>query len=175
LSDRGDKFYRIENLEDILAKFRAELELAIRPIEERLTRLEGMADTIKPTTRGERVPDIIKTKYYKYGVTEETTSEEDMTEARIHAMSTITAIGAARRAMYGYAMLLDQMGLSKDQKQMIRQVEASISAMMRLMQTMRMVQLAMATSGPYGWIYLAMAGGMGAAALMYGNRTMGGG
>lgn len=108
----------------------------------------------------------------------EGTKEIDMDQERIKATSTISLIGMARRSIYGYAMLLDSMGISKDQKEMVKQVEASISSMMRLMQTIRAVDLAMkafeAGSGPLGWAYLAMSGGMFAASMMYGGRSLGG-
>jgi predicted HAD superfamily phosphohydrolase len=101
-----------------------------------------------------------------------------MEQERIKAVSTISMIGMARRAVYGYAMLLDSMGLPKDQREMVRQVENSITSMMRLMQTIRVLDLTIkafeAGMGPMGWVYLAMAGGMAAATMMYGQRSLGG-
>jgi len=105
-------------------------------------------------------------------------TEEEMESERVKAVSTISMIGMARRSVYGYAMLLDSLGLPKDQREMIRQVEASITAMMRLMQAVRATELAIrafeAGMGPMGWVYLAMSGGMYAATIMYGSKTLGG-
>jgi len=105
-------------------------------------------------------------------------TEEEMESERVKAVSTISMIGMARRSVYGYAMLLDSLGLPKDQREMIRQVEASITAMMRLMQAVRATELAIqafeAGMGPIGWVYLAMSGGMYAATIMYGSKTLGG-
>jgi len=128
---------------------------------------------------GQGMPDILKTQYYKYHPTGEDMSDEDeMATTRYHAMSTVSMIGAARRAMFGYAMLLDKLGLPKEQKQTVKSIEAVISGAMRLMQTMKMVQYSMAAfeagMGPVGWVYLAMAGGTAAASMMYGNKALGG-
>lgn len=98
--------------------------------------------------------------------------------ARLHAISAISEIAMARRAIYGYAMLLDEMGLPKDQRELVRHIESTVSSLLRLMQTVRMAEYAMeafeAASGPIGWLYLVLAGGTLAGAMVYGGRAMGG-
>jgi hypothetical protein len=112
------------------------------------------------------------------GRPETAVTEEDMESERIKAISTISLIGMARRSVYGYAMLLDSLGLPKDQAEMVKQIEAGITSMMRLMQAVRATELAMrafeAGMGPLGLAYLAMSGGMYAATMLYGGRSMGG-
>jgi hypothetical protein len=88
-------------------------------------------------------------------------------------------IRQASMAMRGYLMLLDEAGLNKDQKKMVKELEEAMMMMMKLMTTIRMLQLAYqaltaAELGPMGFVYLAFAGGTFSASLAYGSKLTGG-
>ena len=90
----------------------------------------------------------------------------------------ITALYSARRAFYGYAMLLESMGLSKDQKQVIQQLQNITNMVIRLQQTIQMVNIAInlmeAHAGPIGWAMIALSAGTLAGSMVYGSRGIGG-
>jgi len=157
----SDRFYPINSLSDILSKFRAELNIALEEVNKRIDELEArILQGNITTTEGEREV--------------ETEEGEDRT---YRALSTIAAIGAARRALYGYAMLADSLGLPKDMREQVRQLEAMTSAAMRLMQTIKLLEYAQAAfeaGTPMGWLLLALAGGTAAATIVYTARSGGG-
>ena len=158
-------------LEDVLSKFRSELELALEPIKERLDALESRITTGTPET-GFIPADIMKTEYYKY----EYPAEEET--GGVRPLTLISEISAARRALYGYGMLATELGLPKDMQEGIRHLEHMTSAVMRLYQTMILLQAAQTAfeaGTPMGWVMLALAGGSAAASLVYAGRSVGGG
>ena len=97
--------------------------------------------------------------------------------SRYH-LRAITALYSARRAFYGYAMLLESMGLSKDQKQVIQQLQNITNMVIRLQQTIQMVNIAInlmeAHAGPIGWAMIALSAGTLAGSMVYGSRGIGG-
>ena len=159
----SDRFYPIHNLEDVLSKFRAELNIAIEEVNRRITALETqLSQTIPPT--------------------QDTGTPEDMEElerkTRDSAVSTIVMVAQARRAVYGYAMLLDSLGLPKDAREQVRHFEQLISAILRLQQTIAITEMALTaleTGHPYLALFrFAVAGGTAAATLIYSSRATGG-
>ena len=94
------------------------------------------------------------------------------------AVRPISVLYGMRRAFYGYAMLLESMGLSKNQKQTIQQLQNVMNMVIRLQQTIQMVDIAMkafyANAGPVGWMMLALSAGTLAGSMVYGSRGLGG-
>ena len=88
------------------------------------------------------------------------------------------AIRTASNAMRGYLMLLDQAGLSKDQKKLIMEVENSLMAIMKLAQAVRILQGIMklgSLSSPEGIFDLILMGGFASSSVAYGSKVQGGG
>lgn len=86
------------------------------------------------------------------------------------------SIRTAETAAKGYLMLIGQMGLSADQKAIVRDLENINMAVMKTMATIKMLQLALASTNPYMMaFYLFSAGGTLAASVAYGNKVSGGG
>ena len=83
-----------------------------------------------------------------------------------------------RRALYGYTMLLSRMGLSRDHKKLVREIEYTISLVMRLVQTVQLLMAAnaaLSAGSPMGLLFLAIAGGTFAASVAYGSKLSYGG
>jgi len=98
--------------------------------------------------------------------------------APINIYEVLVATAQARRALYGYSMLLQQMGLSKEQKMLIRELEQTTSMVLRLTQAINLMMMAakaLETSSPWAIPFLILAGGMFAATLGYGMKLGGGG
>ena len=78
----------------------------------------------------------------------------------------------------GYGMLLDQMGLSRDQKRMVHQIEEGMMMVHKFIQAMKLLQAAQiafeAEEGPLGWLEIALAGGLGAASIAYASKLRSG-
>ena len=88
------------------------------------------------------------------------------------------AIRTASNAMRGYLMLLDQAGLSKDQKKLIMEVENSLMAIMKLAQAVRILQGIMklgSLTSPEGIFDLILMGGFASSSVAYGSKVQGGG
>lgn len=88
------------------------------------------------------------------------------------------AIRTASNAMRGYLMLLDQAGLSKDQKKLIMEVENSLMAIMKLAQAVRILQGIMklgSLTSPEGIFNLILMGGFASSSVAYGSKVQGGG
>ena len=149
-------------LTDVLSKFRAELELAVKPLEERMNALEA-------ALKGE--PAEEKKEGEGIGEGEEKVRTQEFINVYVAAL-------AARRAIYGYAMFLESMGLPKEQKEVVRRIEQLITMVIRLQQTIAMAELALIAleSGhPYLGLFRAItAGGTALASFTYGSRSMGG-
>ena len=174
---RSGKWYPIRTdnisnmLTDILSKFRSELELAIKPIEERLDELEsrtgqGVTTTTRRGLTEEDLPLPMEEMEVGMSWTEIKQQQQGWREAYIDLM-------ALRRAMFGYTMLAASMGLDKNMRQQLRQIENMISAAVRLMQTIRVLQAMEA--GTMGWWGLPLTGGMLAATFVYSAKATGGG
>jgi len=155
-------FYPIRNLDDILAKFRAELNQALAPIYERLDRLESAV--FKEGTPVERVtPEVAPTE-----------GGEEVEELdRVSLREYIMEIRMVNIALRGYGQLLNELGLPKNLRQAISQIENMVMTLLRLMQLINMINLIMAgeVTGPYGWF---VAGGLLSGMLAYGGKTLGG-
>ena len=143
----------------------------IMDLKDRMSNIEVRLDELKaalPTAAGVSVmPGVAPTP--------ETTTVETFTGPSLYEVIVLTA--QARRALYGYAMLLSEMGLSKDQKQVVQQLQYVTSMVLRLIQTIKILQVAMdiaAISTPMAVPYLFLAGGTLAASMMYGSRLSGG-
>jgi hypothetical protein len=104
------------------------------------------------------------------------TTETDMEGEKERARGLLIELYAARRALYGYAMILNSMGLSKDQKEAIRQIESLLNSILRASQAITVLNLMLSATTPWGFAaYGILAGGMLAASLAYGSRSLGGG
>ena len=164
-------YYNIRNLEDILSKFRAELNAEIIPLTQRIEALEskiGQGVGVGVSTRGlteEDLPLPIGEMEVGMSWMEEKTAD-DWRATYVEAL-------AARRALYGYAMLADSLGLPKDMREHVRQLESITSGVIRLMQTIRILEAVEAGTiwGPWGWV---LAGGTLAATFVYSARVGGG-
>jgi hypothetical protein len=94
------------------------------------------------------------------------------------------SIREASTAMRGYLMLLDQAGLSKDQKKMIRDLENSMMSVMKFANAMKYAleiynmykaaMLAGGAIGPQGILMAIIGGGSMAASLAFGSKLTGG-
>jgi hypothetical protein len=87
-------------------------------------------------------------------------------------------IREASVAMRGYGMLLDQMGLSKDQKKLIHDMEETMMMVYKVIQTLRLLEAANlafeAGSGGLGMLEIGLAGGVFAGSMAYGSKVVGG-
>ena len=83
------------------------------------------------------------------------------------------AIHEATHAMRGYLMFLDQLGLSKDQKHLIRELEYFVMMITKL--TTAILVIAGMMEAGFTPLGIFVAGGMGAASLGYGMKIAGGG
>ena len=113
------------------------------------------------------------------GITREGKEEQVSPTTSETLMQATYAIRSTAIAMRGYLMLIDQMGLSRDQKKMIREMEYVMMMIMKLSQTIKLLQLAqglltVSMGDPRGLLYLFLAGGYGMAGIAYANKTMGG-
>jgi hypothetical protein len=82
----------------------------------------------------------------------------------------------ARRALFGYGKLLEEMGLSKDQKKTVKDLEYIGTIVLRLMQTIRLLQaatVALEAGSIYGLPLAVIGGGTFAASLAYGMKLGG--
>jgi len=90
----------------------------------------------------------------------------------------ISMLFNVRRAFYGYAMMLEAMGLSKNDKQLVMQLRNTMNMVIRLQQTIQMADVAMkafyAGAGPVGYVMLALSAGTMIGGIVYGYRGMGG-
>lgn len=86
------------------------------------------------------------------------------------------SIRTASTAMKGYLMLLNQAGLSEDQNALVRDLEYVNMAIIKVMTTIKLFQLAISATNPYMLLfYLFAAGGTIASSVAYGNKVTGGG
>ena len=155
-------FYPIKGLDDILAKFRAELNQALAPIYERLDRLESIV--LREGTPIERVtPEVAPTEGG------EEVEELDRVSLREYVMQ----IRMVNIALRGYGQLLNELGLPKNLRQAIHQIENMVMTLLRLMQLINMINLIMTgvVTGPYGWF---VAGGLLSGMLAYSGKVLGG-
>jgi hypothetical protein len=155
-------FYPIRNLDDILAKFRAELNEALAPIYERLDRLEGVVlrEGVTPAT-------VTPAEGEETVISEETLDAGTLRDY-------IIQVRYLNMALRGYGMLLTELGLPKDMRMAIRRIEDMVMMMLRLMQLIRMLDWMLAGTyamGPFGWL---VAGGFFAGMIAYGGKTLGG-
>ena len=81
-------------------------------------------------------------------------------------------------AMRGYGMMLDQMGISKDQKKMIHEMEETMMMIHKIIQTIYLLEAANtafeASQGPLGILEIGLAGGVFAGSMAYGSKVIGG-
>jgi len=113
------------------------------------------------------------------GITREGREEQISSTTSETLMQATYAIRSTAIAMRGYLMLIDQMGLPRDAKRMIREIEYIMMMIMKLSQTIKLLQLAqglltVSMGDPRGLLYLFLAGGYGMAGIAYANKTMGG-
>lgn len=104
--------------------------------------------------------------------------QRDTTTDLVHATYTIRS---ASTAMRGYMMMVDQAGLSKDQKKMIREMEytamMALKAATAIQYAAKAMELAQAgtLTGPLGAMYAVLTGGSIAASVAFGSKLGGGG
>lgn len=91
------------------------------------------------------------------------------------------SIHEATHAMRGYLMLVDQMGLSRDQKKMIRDLEYAMMMISKITMAMNIlmsleskVAEGGALAAPEIFLPLMVAGGLGSASIAYGMKLNGG-
>jgi len=110
-------------------------------------------------------------------VAEETGSEGGAEASGFHVRP-LSMLFSARRAFYGYSMMLEEMGLSKNDKQLVQQLRNTMNMVVRLQQTIQMADVAMkafhAGAGPIGWAMLALSAGTMVGGMVYGYRGIGG-
>ena len=96
----------------------------------------------------------------------------DFTADLVHATYTIRTAATAFR---GYMMLLDQAGLSKDQKKMVRELEYGAMMAMKAMVAIQLFNTARAATGDPTAIFALIAGGGSlAASAAFGSKLQGG-
>lgn len=87
-------------------------------------------------------------------------------------------IREASIAMRGYGMMLDQMGISKDQKKMVHEMEETMMMIHKMIQTIHLLEAANtafeAGQGPLGILEIGLAGGVFAGSMAYGNKVIAG-
>jgi len=157
-------FYPIRGLEDILAKFREELNNALAPIYDRLDRLESVVFREGVPVTGEGVE----------GVTSEEGGEETERLDSASLRDYIMQVRYLNMALRGYGMLLNELGLPKDMRQALVKIEDMVMAVLRLMQLIRMLSWMMEgayIAGPFGWL---VAGGFFAGMIGYEGKVLGG-
>ena len=111
--------------------------------------------------------------------------EWDEAHAKDHTSELVSAtytIKTTAIALRGYMMLLDQLGLSRDQKKVIREMEYVMMMAMKVVQAIRIMQTSQAiaelASGIFTWkgvLDLGIAGGNMAAGVAYGAKFGGSG
>jgi len=96
-------------------------------------------------------------------------TRSNLTEVLVLTMQT-------RRALFGYSQLLGELGLDKDQKKLLRQMESAISMILRLTQAIRMMQEIQSVGlfTPMGAVYGFLGIGVLASSLYYGSKFGGG-
>ena len=92
--------------------------------------------------------------------------------AGLDLASATYAIRQASTSIRGYAMLLDQMGLSKDQKKMIKEIENVTMVVTKLITAIKVAGLMIGagTGTPMGLFYAFAVGGELAATAGYGSK-----
>jgi hypothetical protein len=156
-------YYPIRGLEDILAKFREELNNALAPIYERLDRLEDAV--FKEGVPVERVtPEVAPTEGG------EETERLDSDSLRDY----IIQVRYLNIALRGYGQLLKELGLPKDMRQALTKIEDMVMVILRAIQLIRILTWMMEgvyIAGPMGWL---VAGGFFSGMIAYGGKTLGG-
>ena len=159
-------YYPIRGLEDILMKFRQELNEALAPIYDRLDRLESVV--FREGVPVERVtPEVAPTEGGEAVI-----SEERLDTATLRDY--IIQIRYLNIALRGYGQLLNELGLPKDMRQALIKIEDMIMMILRLMQLIKVLNWIMEgayITGPFGWL---VAGGFFSGMLAYGGKTLGG-
>jgi hypothetical protein len=104
---------------------------------------------------------------------------ENAKSASAATMEATYALNQATISMRGYSTLLSEMGLSKDQKRMISELNESMMMIQKAASTLKLLQAAQvafeAESGPIGWLMLLFAGGTAASGIAYGGKVSAGG
>lgn len=116
------------------------------------------------------------------GKSGESPSEEDKSGFGTEDFVAATySIHEATHAMRGYLMLVDQMGLSRDQKKMIRDLEYAMMMITKITMAMNIlmsleskVAEGGALTAPEIFLPLMVAGGLGSASIAYGMKLNGG-
>ena len=156
-------YYPIRGLEDVLMKFRQELNEALAPIYDRLDRLESVV--FREGVPVERAtPEVAPTEGG------EETERLDSASLRDY----IIQIRYLNIALRGYGQLLNELGLPKDMRQALIKIEDMIMMILRLMQLIKVLNWIMEgayITGPFGWL---VAGGFFSGMLAYGGKTLGG-
>jgi hypothetical protein len=103
---------------------------------------------------------------------------ENAKSASAATMEATYALNQASISMRGYSTLLSEMGLSKDQKRMLAQLNETMMMIQKVASTLKLLEAAQAAfeagSGPIGWLELAFAGGTAASGIAYGSKVTSG-
>lgn len=150
----------------------------------RLTAIENNLSQLGVPTEGAREArglfEAMGAGYARYEYKGEPMEEEE-TINKSDLVSTYVHLLMVRRALYGYGMLLTQMGLSKDQREVVKQLERMATTATRLMQTLKVLMTMMemyekgTLFGPYGMLLGLIAGGTLAASMAFSAKMGGGG
>lgn len=141
---------------------------------------------VSPTTthfEGPEISDITPESFGPwYGDLEDIEKEtgekvgsKDYTESLVQATYAIRTLSIAMR---GYLQLVDQLGLSKDQKKMIREVENVMMMIMKLVQVVGMASTIIDVAEenyPKALLTLIMMGGFAASSGAYASHVVAGG
>jgi len=166
----------IDNIDRNLESIRTQLNILANQLSSITQATEEGTTRSKPLTEEEiRVGGIYTEAELKSaGFTREPSLSKQLMESTY-------SVRMAATALRGYMMLLDQAGLSRNQKEAVRELEYIMMAAMKAAQTIKLLILAYQTMAaaeavtPMGLFYLALAGGVGAASIAYSNKTLGGG
>jgi hypothetical protein len=103
--------------------------------------------------------------------------EGDDTESNSldNLISATYAFHSATHAMRGYLMLVDQLGLSKDQKKMVRDLEYVMMAIMKLTMAISMIGEMMAGTLQPELLPIFLVGGLMSASVGYSSKVVGSG
>jgi len=103
--------------------------------------------------------------------------EGDDTESNSldNLISATYAFHSATHAMRGYLMLVDQLGLSKDQKKMVRDLEYVMMAIMKLTMAISMIGEMMAGTLQPEFLPIFLVGGLMSASVGYSYKVVGSG
>jgi len=181
--DNGNTFG--QNIKAEIMEFRGRLD-SLEAQMRTLAQGSGTANvnpsiTEEPDENPDGSGDFIDGKFYK-DIEPETENVKNYSE---EVMKATYLLHEAATAVRGYGQLLTEMGLSKDQKKMVHELEEGMMMALKFASMLRLLlkaqeefdvaEAAGEAMGPLGYLEIILAGGMGAASMSYGMKLTGGG